>query len=357
MIFKTFGINIRTALTLAGLLAVPLLIYLSKPYPTEPLRLAIGQPGSSYEALGHSIAAYFERHGLKVELIKTGGMDESINKLDDDRSIINAAFMTAGKAPPVNWSGLSSLGSVQYSPLWLVYRGETPGNELQLFNKRIAIGNDGTNTQSLFLTLAEARGYPTTNQPNFIKATHAEAVDMLNKGSIDAIFIADGVNSENVRNLLTNPDNKIYSFELADAYTRQIPYLNKLTIPQGALDLKTMLPEQNKTILATSTTLLVENELHPFIQWMLIRAVRDLNNKETRFFAPQNFFPAQLDSTTGLSPIAERYYEHGFPALTEYMPLWIAIYLDRIWVLILTALAIIVPLRELWGAIQNLRTR
>lgn len=357
MTFKALGINMRTALTLASLLAVPLLIYLSNPYPTEPLRLAVGQPGSSYEALGQSIATYFKRHGLKVELIETGGMDESVSKLDDDHSVINAAFMTAGKAPPIKWSGLSSLGSVQYSPLWLIYRGATPKSELQLFSKRIAIGNDGTNTQSLFLALAKARGYPTQNKTNFVKATHTEAVNMFNKGLIDAIFIVDGVNSENVRKLLNNPDNQIYSFELADAYTRQIPYLNKLTIPQGALDLKTMRPERNTTILATSTTLLVENELHPFIQWMLIRAVRDLNNKGARFFAPANFFPAQLDNMTDLSPIADRYYEHGFPALTEYMPWWLAVYLDRIWVLLLTALAIIVPLREIWSAVQNIRTK
>jgi TRAP-type uncharacterized transport system substrate-binding protein len=357
MILKTIRIRYRTALTLLALLLLPLLVYLSKPYPMEPLRLAIGQKGSSYEALGQSIATYFAKHGLKVELIETGGMDESVNKLDDDHSVINAAFMTAGKPPPIEWSGLSSLGSVQYSPLWLIYRGETPQSELALFNKRIAIGNDGTNTQNLFYSLAHARGYPTENQPNFVKVAHAEAVTLLNSGAIDAVFIADGLDSENVRNLLSNPDNRIYSFELADAYTHQIPYLHKLSIPQGALDLKTMRPEQPKTILATSTTLLVENELHPLTQWMLIRAVRQINNGGTRFFAPPNFFPAQLDGITDLSPIAERYYEHGFPGLTEYMPWWLAIYLDRIWVLMLTLLAVIVPLRELKSAIQDLQAR
>lgn len=116
-------------------------------------------------------------------------------------------------------------------------------------------------------------------------------------------------------------------------------------------------PEEDMTILATTTTLLVENELHPLIQWMLLRAIREIHNEGSHFFAPTDFFPARLDNTTDLSPIAVRFYGHGFPALTEYMPWWLAIYLDRIWVILLTVVAIVVPLKEIWSAIRDLRTK
>ena len=334
-------------------IALPLLIYWSRPYPVQPLRLAMGQPGSSYQALGHKLADYFKQYGLRIELMETGSMSEGVNKLDDNDSLINAAFMTAGQPAPQQWSGLVSLGSVQYSPLWLIYRGAPPKNDAEIFRKRIAIGADGTNTQALFRTLAQANGVKLADQPNLIKVKHTEAVSLLNAGMIDAVFMVDGFDSENVQNLLKHPDNRIYNFEMADAYTRQISYLNKLSIPKGSLNLVGPNPEVDKNILATSITLVVEEDTHPYLQWLLLKAIRDIGNEGSRFFAPPNFFPAQLDDTSNLSGVAQRFYESGFPELTQHLPWWLAIYLDRFWVVLLTILAIVIPVREFWSVIKD----
>ena len=350
--------NLKKVLAIGiGLFVVLGLVYLSDPYPTRPLNLAVGQKGSSYDVLGKKLAAYFNVHGLRVNLIETSGMGEGIAKLDDDSSTINAAFMTAGQPAPIAWSGLVSLGSVQYSPLWLIYRGETPNTELELFQRKIAIGADDTNTQALFKTVANSLGYTVENQPNLLKIKHAEAVERFNAGEIDAIFIVDGIDSENIRKLLDNPRNQIYNFRLADAYTWQIPYLNKLTIPKGGLNLPALSPANDTSILSTSMTLLVEENTHPYIQWLLLRAIRDTNNGGAQGFAPTNFFPARLDSTVALSDIAERYYDSGFPELAKYMPLWLAVYLDRFWVILLSFLAVILPLKEIWGIAGGIRAK
>lgn len=354
---KRFDISRRTLFALIGFAVAAALIYFSKPYPTEPLNLAIGQQGTSYDLLGRNIAAYFKRYGLQVNLIETTGMQESVVKLDDDKSAINAAFMTAGQAPPVAWSGLVSLGSVQYSPLWLIYHGNKPKSELDLFRSKIAIGADGTNTQALFKALAQARGYPVENQPNLLKIKHADAVTLFNAGKIDAIFMVDGIDSENISKLLENPENRIYNFQQADAYTWQLPYLNKLTIPKGGFSLETLNPREDVNLLATSITLLVEENTHPYIQWLLLKAIRDIHNDGAHHFSPLNFFPARLDSSVDLSSIAERYYDTGFPELTKYMPFWLAIYLDRFWVVFLSFLAVILPVRELWSVIKDLMNK
>lgn len=353
---KKLGITRRTAVALLAFAIAPILIFLSDPYPTHSLNLAVGQQGTSYDMLGRNIAAYFKAYGLHVNLVETSGMREGFAKLDDDQSAINAAFMTAGQPAPVAWSGLVSLGSVQYSPLWLIYRGTPPPDELQLFKKRIAIGTDGTNTQALFKTLSTALGYPVADQPNLLKIKHAEAVTLFNAGLIDAIFIVDGIDSDNIRKLLQNPENRIYSFKQADAYTWQFPYLHKLIVPQGAFTLQPLNPRNDIHLLATSITLLVEENTHPYIQWLLLKAIRDIHNDGDHHFAPLNFFPARLDSSVELSNIAERYYDTGFPELAKYMPLWLAIYLDHFWVVLLSMLAVILPLRELWSVIKDLRS-
>ena len=58
MRFNLKGLNIsrRTAVMLVLFIMAPVLIYLSDPYPTKPLNLAVGQKGTSYEVLGRHIA-------------------------------------------------------------------------------------------------------------------------------------------------------------------------------------------------------------------------------------------------------------------------------------------------------------
>lgn len=228
---------------------------------------------------------------------------------------------------------------------------------MELFQRKIAIGADDTNTQALFKTLANTLGYTVANQPNLLKIKHAEAVARFDAGDIDAIFIVDGIDSEYIRKLLGNPKNHVYNFRLADAYTWQIPYLKKLTIPKGGLNLPALYPDDDISILSTSMTLLVEENTHPYIQWLLLRAIRDISNASAQGFAPTGFFPARLDSTVALSNIAERYYDSGFPELAKYMPLWLAVYLDRFWVILLSVLAIILPLKEIWGFAEGIREK
>lgn len=347
----------RTIVALAVFAVLPVLVYLSDPYPTRSLNLAVGQKGTSYEVLGKNIQTYFQRYGLEVNLVETTGMQEGVVKLDDDQSVINAAFMTAGQPAPVAWSGLVSLGSVQYSPLWMIYRGATPQDFRDFIHRKIAIGADGTNTQALFRALAGAYGFQLADQSNLLRVKHAEAVTLFNAGLIDAIFIVDGIDSDNIRNLLQNPDNQIYSFQRTDALTWQYPYLSKLIIPKGALDLKITRPNKDTDLLATSTTLLVEENTHPYIQWLLLKAIRDIHNEGDHHFSPENFFPARLDSNVALSEIADRYYDSGFPELVKYMPFWLAVYLDRFWVVLLSFLAIVLPVRELWAIVSDLRRK
>lgn len=331
---------------------VVLLVVLSKPFPTEKVYLSVGQKGSSYDQLGSYLADYFKKYGIDLVKVETSGLEEGLVKLDDDRSAINAGFLTAGRAKPDHFTGLVSLGSIQFSPAWLFYRGKLV-SEGDFQKMRIAIGAEGTNTQSIFKAIATARGIELSNNTNLLELKHSEAVRLLNAGKIDALFIVDGFDSPNIQALLADPKNQIHSFSLADAYEKQLPFLKKLTIPKGGLDLATIRPSVNTDILSTTVTLLVENELNPYTQWIFLKAIRDLNNERTHFFAAPDFFPAYLDRSIPLSNVASRYYERGFPALTAYLPWWLAIYLDRVWLYTLAFLAILIPVVNLIPNIRN----
>lgn len=339
-------------LLLACSAVIVLLVALSRPFPTDKVYLSVGQPGSSFDVLGTYLQEYFKKYRVDLVKIETSGLEEGLEKLDDNHSQINAAFLTAGRPIPDHYDGLVSLGSIQFSPAWLFYRGARLTDK-DFLEKRIAIGAEGTNTLSIFMAAAKARGLDVEKNPQLLKLKHSEAVALLNSGMIDALFIVDGFDSPNVQALLADQKNQIFNFSLADAYEKQLPFLKKLTIPKGSLDLAAVRPATDTDVLSTTVTLLVEDDLNPFVQWLFIKAIKDMNNGRAHFFAPPNFFPAYLDRSVPLSDVASRYYQSGFPSLTESLPLWLAVYLDRVWVYLLGFLAIALPLAQLIPNIRN----
>jgi hypothetical protein len=68
-------------------------------------------------------------------------------------------------------------------------------------------------------------------------------------------------------------------------------------------------------------------------------------------------FPAPLNAEFPLSSEARRYYKAGPPFLQRYLPYWIAVLVDRLWIILLPALALVVPLTRIIPPIYRWRVR
>ena len=311
--------------------------------------LAIGQGGNLYEQMGDAYARYFSKHDLNLKVVNTSGLDSGLDQLDSDASHVNASFVTSGTSTADEHPDLVSLGTVEAAPLWLFYRGETvhPDDPFEYFkHRKIAIGGDGTATHRLFMTLMDLTNKGTADQPNFLHLPHTEAANRLRNGDIEAMFIVDGYRSPIIQSLLNDPSVKLMNFPLADAYVRKLPYLKKVTVPKAAIDVDSIRPAQDVTLLATSVNLLVEKDIHPATQWAYLMAAQDLNLKSERFFVSVGPYPAYEDKSFPLSPVAERFYKNGVPVFFEYLPLWLAALLDSVWVLQLAALLVILAISK-----------
>ena len=333
-----------TPLLALGLIA--LFIYVD-PIPPKKAYIATGQAGSSYQMLSEKFAEYFARHGFELVLVETPGLDQGFEKLHDDKSPVNATFLTAGSVQGSDFPDLVSLGSVQFSPLWLFYRGPVlsgPTAVDQLLEMRAAVGMPGTNTHNILKKLLELHGITYQKRPNYFELPHKDAADEFIKGNIDAMFVVDGIDAPTVQKMLAVPGVNIFDFNLIDAYIKNLQFLEKVSIPRGALNIQNIFPPQNTELLASSITLLVEKSTHPVHQWLFLMAARTISDERNQFFARPGFFPAYLDRSMPLSPIADVYYKSGVPAVFRYFPLWVASLFDRAWVVLLTLLAVIYPL-------------
>ena len=343
------------------LLGVVLIVFVTRPLPPRQVTLAVGQPGSTTEQIGKRYQEIFAQEGVTLTLVNTAGSRESIVEANDANTSINAGFLLGGIAHKGDFPHLVSLGSVQYLPLWLFYRGsEYKGADaINYFRgKPIAIGIEGSGTEQLLTRILAMRGVKiSTDNTNLRRLPHAEAREQLLDGKIEAMAIVDGFDSPTIQGLLAHPELHIFDFSYADAYVKRMPYLEVVTIPRGSLNLTKLDPPNDIHMIASTVTLLVEKTMHPAIQQLFLLAADRTSDDVEGFFGRADQFPAYIDKSIPLSEVAQRYYDKGAPWLTGLLPFWVVSYIDRMWLLVLGLFAIILPLFRLLPNYRLFRSR
>ena len=175
-------------------------------------------------------------------------------------------------------------------------------------------------------------------------------------GDIDALIFIGEAFDANVVRLLHNPDLSIFELPDIAAYEKNISFLDVVKIPAGSIDILNRLPAKDISLIAITTTLAVRKDMHPGLQLALLMATKEAErNSKLLFFSKRNEFPAYVDPLIELSPVARHYYDLGPPAMTRYLPFWVAVFFDRFWVLLVTLAAVIYPLAAYNFGAQTLR--
>ena len=297
-------------------------------YPPARVYLTNGQTGSSQRMLAEKFRDYFARHGVDLVLVEAPTQTQDSTQSGGKRPPVSARFVTAGEAGAADLPGKYSLGSVQYAPVWLFYRGDafTGGDPLRaLANRRVAVGIDSASTRNVLTRLLSVAGVTFARKDNLFELTYQDAVARFIAGTIDAVFIIDGVDAPTIQKLIAAPRAQLYAFNLIDAYASNLPFLDKVEIPRAALNVRTIFPPDTTAMLASSATLAVDKDMHPAIQWLFLMAAREIGLDRSQIVAKPGFFPAYLDRSLPLSPVVRSYYDSGrMPATFDYLPYWLA---------------------------------
>ena len=351
---------IRTEWPLLLLLigGISILLLASDPLPPRKVYLAVGQPESSFEQLGKKFQPYFEKEGITLELVHTNGYTEGMQEVSRSGSDVTASLSLAGIAPKGLYPNLQTLGSIEYIPLWLFHHGEplsSPEVINAFQNNKVSVGPLGSGTEILSERLLSLTNTRIQNNPNFVHLTNTEAIKDLISGKIFGMFIADAENGPVLQQLLKRNDLQLFNFEYAQAISKKLPFLNPVVLPKGSLDLLHRRPTSDVNMLATTATLLIHKDTHPAIQYIFMSAAERISRSLEPLFSNPDFFPAYLDHNIPLSPIAERYYDKGAPALEGKLPFWLVSYLDKIWLLLVGVFAVIYPLFKLFPNYRHTR--
>jgi len=333
-------------LVLLLILALCILIWFAKPAPPSKVLMATGT-GGSYKVLGEKYKTFFEKKGIELKLIETHGSKENLQHLIDRKDPIQAAFVQGGMIATDNLSGVQSLGSVDYEPVWMFYRKNAFNESMHVSDRDIAklkinIGPLGSGTRTQALSIFKLNGL-NGDAPNLLGLSNAEGVDALVRGQIDGVILVDGFDSPNVQKLIRNPDIRLTSFVRADAYTRLLPYFEEVSVPMGGFDLGKNIPDHPIQLISTTTNLLIDDRLHPAIQVLFLEAAQEINGAKS-YFSKAGEFPVYMNTEAPLSNEAKFFYEKGTPTLMKYLPFWLAEFLERMFFLLLPFAAFAYPI-------------
>jgi TRAP-type uncharacterized transport system substrate-binding protein len=368
----TFGPFIVVAV---ALLAVA--YWVLDPTPPKKVVLATGTDQGAYAEFGKRYAQILKGYGITVELRATQGAAENLRLLRDPNSGVDIAFVQGGagehlrkeansvsQGDDAEDAGEVSLGSLFYEPVWLFYRTDSAQRLLhaptltslsQLPGWRLNVGGRGSGAPNLMNKLIDANRIDPATLTLVRKSQTPATVDLL-AGDIDALVFASAPESLMVQMLLQTPGIALYDFAQADAYSRRFPFLTPVTLPRGVVDLAGDVPPHDVHLLAPTATLVARADTHPALLQLFVQAAQQVHGN-AGWFQHKGDFPKAGSTEQPLAKEAQRFYANGTPVLQRYLPFWFANLVERMWPVLVTIIAVLIPLSRMLPPLYQFRIR
>jgi TRAP-type uncharacterized transport system substrate-binding protein len=309
----------------------------------DRLIMTTGFERGAYAILGERYQQILAREKIHLKLLPSSGSVENLMRLNDKSYRVDAGFVQDGTSLPTEANNLVSLGAINYAPLWVFYRSQETLNYLsELKGKRIAIGPEGSGVRKFAIDLLKLNN--SASPPTVLLGLSSAAANKaLLEGTVDAVMIIGAEDNALVKELLYAPNVKLMNFRQAEAYTRLIPALSHVVLPQGILDVSKKMPSQEVHLLAVTTSLIVRKDLHPALIYLLLDAAVEIHSN-AGWVNKKGEFPSPKELSFPSSHYAERFYKSGRPFLLDYLPFGIAAFVDRTIFILIPAAIILVPL-------------
>lgn len=326
------------------------------PAPPKQIVMTVGAEGGAYEGLAHELQQALAQNGITLVLRETHGAREDLALLNDPASGVVAAVVPGGAATEADGENLMSLAALYREPVWVFHRKGLQVPRLHaLKGSRVNIGPEGSGVHTLGRAMLQAHGLDERNT-RLADFSSEGAADLLVLRQLDAIVVISPPESKMINRLMREPGIALMGFDQAQAYTRRWPFLAAVDLPMGSFDLGRNIPAQDVKLVAPTANLVVRDDIHPALIDLLMDALTDITG-DAGMLRREGEFPSPQGVDIPLSLDAERYMKNGPSFLHKHLPFWIAVWADRLVVLLIPLLAVLVPVVRLAPAVYSWRMR
>jgi TRAP-type uncharacterized transport system substrate-binding protein len=345
------------ALSVVGIVgAASLALIYFIPAPPSKVVMATAFKGASFEYYGRQYREIFARSHVELELRETAGAVENLKLLQDLNAGVQIAFVTGGLSDSKHAPGVLSLGTVYDQPFWIFYPANEQIDRLsQLKGKRIAVGPQGSATRHMAEQVL-GKGGVNSETATLLPYAGSSADKALNDGQVDAVWIIGVPEATAVQSFLRNPNVRPMSFVMSEAFTRIFPDLERMTLPQGTIDIEGVIPSNDVQLIGTKSKVLIRSDLHPEIVQLLLQTMKEVHGGADIFHRTGEY-PNGSDSEYTVAPTAIDFYKNGPSFMQRHLPLWLSIHVQRAIAVLITGIAIGLPLLHFVPQGYNWMTR
>jgi TRAP transporter TAXI family solute receptor len=342
-------------LALLGMVLWALMRYIS-PAPPRTVVMTTGAAEGAYHQFGEKYKTYLQANGISLQLQTSAGSVQNLERLVLPGT--HAGFVQGGlgqlSLDPLaeeEKTPLRSLAVVGFEPVWLFAQTPEAAKKLSgglqaLAGKRIAVGAEGSGTRKVALDILSAYGISAQNavlEPSSGMAAAQALIDQ----QLDAVVLIASPQAAAVQKLLASGlATSLVHLNYAEGITRRLPYLSTVVLKAGSVNPASKAPEQDISLLTTTANLVVRQDTHPAIAYLLLEAARDIHKGPTLLNRPAEF-PHPRGTDFPLSEEAARYFKDGRPFLQRYLPFWLANALQRLLLILIPLAAIGIPVIKL----------
>jgi TRAP-type uncharacterized transport system substrate-binding protein len=328
----------------AIVLTLLLAVWLYDP-PQRHVRFAAGPESGVEFKFARRYSDILAREGVQLEVVATRGVHENLALLRDPKSGIDVALVEGGTTTAEQSPNLVSLGTLYYRPVWVFYRGRMPRpGEAWPRTLRIALGPEGGDSGSISRRLLVETGADV--EPGQLRyLERPEAADSLVAGAVDIAAIVAPWESSWVQRLLRADSIQLAPVDRAAARVALHPFLSRLTLPEGVVDLARNIPAEDVPLVATKMSLAARRNLHPALQYLLLDAASEVHGAGGMFERPGEF-PAAEPGDLPLSKAAASHHKSGTPFLQRHLPFWVAAIITQIVLLLIPVIGIAYPVLQ-----------
>jgi TRAP transporter TAXI family solute receptor len=345
-LYNPIAIAIGFCILLISIFAI---LWVLVPPPPKTIEMATGFPSGLYYQFGERLKSEVANDGVDLKVKSTGGTIDNLALLEDPKSGVSFAMVQGGVADVSKYPNLQSIAGMFYEPIWVWYREssfKSEGGRVQVLGqlkgKRVAIGNEGSGTLALSTALLKVSGIAQSDL-HAEKLKPDESLAKLRSGELDAVFIVAAAEAPVLNKFYEIPGIRLMSFDQADAYTRNLPYLSKVSIPRGLLSIEYDIPHQDIQVIAPTATLVAQDNVSPALISLLLSNSYDILKSYSRLQKPGEF-PSSTGMDFPLHADAEIYMKDGPSFLHRHLPFWTAVWVGRFVKIVIPLLVIFIPL-------------
>lgn len=325
-----------------------------EPPPPSHIILAAGSASGDYYHYAHEYKNALAKEGITVEVLETAGSLENADLLTEGKA--DLAFIQSGLKTTGNSEKIETLASLYYEPLWVFSReNDLPEKDLQnLRKKKLAIGAKGSGTNAIANQLLKLNSI--VEKVTLIDLSGKEAVEALEKNRLDAAFFVARPESPYIRELLHKKDIHLLSFQRADGYTNLLPFLSKVQLHEGVINMAADIPDKDVYLLSPVAQLTSRTDFNGALKTLLVGVATNIHGKAD-IFAPKGRFPSLDYADFPIAEEAARYFKYGPNFLQRFLPFWLADMINRMVVMLIPLLGVMLPLLKIASPVYRWRTR